>query len=376
MTEIQPQPSRITWGFVARVLIKAAVLFALVNLVFALVNPLPALRRVSIYNVLVPGRERLPYGETPASYNLSLDSIEAMFASHAISRPKAADEYRVILLGDSSTWGILLTNAQTLAGQLNAADLSIDGREVRAYNLGHPLMSVTKDLMLLDYALQFQPDAILWLVTLESFPLESQFSPPLVQRNPEPLRRLVLDHGLADNPDPIPELSFWDRTLIGQRRAIADWWRLQAFGWMWNATGIDQVIGEYDPVTNDLDADERWKGFAPPDALTETDIALDRLSIGAEMAAEQGIPIIVVNEPIFRATGTNNDIRYNVWYPRWTYDAYRGLLSDVAAREGWHYLDLWDALPPTEFTDSPVHRTPEGEQEIAAYIAEFVKNIS
>jgi hypothetical protein len=109
----------VSWQFALRVILKAAALFVLANLVFAWTNPLPALGRLSIYNVLVPGRERLPYGENPAaSYNLSLYSVEAMFSSHEISRGKPADEFRVLLMGDSSTWGYLLRPGDTLASAI------------------------------------------------------------------------------------------------------------------------------------------------------------------------------------------------------------------------------------------------------------------
>ena len=91
--------------------------------------------------MILPGRERLPYGENPAeSYNLNLYSVPAMFASDVVSRPKAADEYRVLLIGDSSTWGWFLENADTYAANINAANLtSADGRRIVAYNLGYPI---------------------------------------------------------------------------------------------------------------------------------------------------------------------------------------------------------------------------------------------
>ena len=79
------------------------------------------MEKVSLYNNLFPGRERFPFGETRKSYNISLYNIDAMFASHVINGTKKdEDEYRVILIGDSSVWGTLLTPEQTLAGQLNA----------------------------------------------------------------------------------------------------------------------------------------------------------------------------------------------------------------------------------------------------------------
>jgi len=78
-----------------------------VNIAFALVKPMPFLGRLSLYNRLFPGRLRLPYGDNPSQdYNLSPFNLEAMIASHEIAgAAPSADEYRVLLLGDSSVWG-------------------------------------------------------------------------------------------------------------------------------------------------------------------------------------------------------------------------------------------------------------------------------
>ena len=93
-----------------------------------------------------------------------------MLAAHELARPKAADEFRVLLIGDSGTWGWFLDNRDTLAGQLNALGMrSADGRRVVVYNLGYPVMSLTKDLLLLDLALEYDADLVLWPVTLQSF---------------------------------------------------------------------------------------------------------------------------------------------------------------------------------------------------------------
>src|SRR5512145_2772618 len=155
-----------TWLSILRVLIITAVMLVACNVVFAALNPIEALGRVSLYNVVLPGRERLPYGEDSAkSYNLSTYNIPAMFASHAVARPKADDEFRVIVIGDSGTWGWLLDNKDTLAGQINAQRLmTTDGKRVRAFNLGYPVMALTKDVLILEEALNYQPDLIVWPV--------------------------------------------------------------------------------------------------------------------------------------------------------------------------------------------------------------------
>ena len=65
-----------------------------------------------------------------SSYNLSLYNLEAMFASHEIAgQPKPADEFRVILIGDSATWGFFLAHEETLAAQLNRLDISAPNDE-------------------------------------------------------------------------------------------------------------------------------------------------------------------------------------------------------------------------------------------------------
>ena len=86
-----------------------------------------ALGHITLYNWLLRERERLPYGENPAeSYNLSTFNVPAMFASHRLQQPKAADEFRVLLIGDSGTWGWFLENEDTLAEQLNEMELQDD----------------------------------------------------------------------------------------------------------------------------------------------------------------------------------------------------------------------------------------------------------
>src|SRR5688572_25641466 len=192
-----------TWGFFVRVIAKGLILFALANLVFALLNPIPFIGKLSIYNLLVPGRERLPYGENPEeSYTLSINNLEAMFATHEVASSKADDEYRVLLIGDSSTWGFLLEPENTLAGRINAGNYqTADGREIVAYNIGYPTMSLTKDLLLLDYAMQYEPDMVVWLVTLESFPRDEQLESPPLQYNPERTRDLIERYNLDLNPD-------------------------------------------------------------------------------------------------------------------------------------------------------------------------------
>ena len=371
MTSVQKSHQSNTWAVIARVLIITLILFVSCNAIFALLNPMETLGRVSLYNVVLPGRERLPYGEDSAkSYNLSTYNVPAMFASHAVTRPKADDEFRVIVIGDSGTWGWLLDNKDTLAGQINAQRLrTTDGRRVTAFNLGYPVMALTKDVLILEEALNYQPDLIVWPVTLESFPRAKQIFPSIVQNNAPRVRALIERYQLNLDPnDPrFVDPDFLGKTIVGQRRNLADWLRLQGLGFSWAATGIDQAEpAEIKLRKSDFETDLSWQDFQEPATLTESDLAFDVLDAGLAMAGD--VPVLIINEPMFISQGQNSDLRYNSFYPRWAYDQYHDLLDSQAKANNWHYLDLWDSIVPAEFTDTPVHLTPNGVAELVQRI--------
>jgi hypothetical protein len=364
--------------FYSQVIFRALILFTIANLAFAFWYPMTAIGRISIYNHLLPGRQRLPYGENPdLSHNLSLFNLEAMFASHEISSGvKPIDEYRVILIGDSSIWGFLLPVEHTLASYLNSEGSVLpDGQRMRVYNLGYPVMSLAKDLLILSYALRYEPDLIIWPLTLESFPSDKQLSAPLIQHNPVSMQTLIGAYHLNLDPKS-PDFiypTFLDRTIWGSRRSIADIIRLQLHGVMWAATGIDQDIpDEYTPRMEDLSDDRNFHDLQPPH-LDEEDLAFDILAAGVAMAGE--IKILFVNEPMFVSHGKNSHIRYNFFYPRWAYDDYRRIMLQKSAAFGWHYFDLWDAAENSEFTNTAVHLTPLGTQQFAHQLTEAIYSL-
>lgn len=350
------------------VLLKAALLFVLFNSAFILISDVP-LGKPSLYNSLFPGRERFPFGETREAYNLSLFDLDAMFASHVLDgTKKTSDEYRVLLIGDSSMWGTLLTPEQTLTGQLNIHPITACGKTIRAYNLGYPTISLTKDLMILDQAKGYQPDRIIWLTTLEAFPTDKQFTSPIVANNARRVESLIdRYHLLADPNDPgLVRTSKWEQTFASQRRAVADLVRLQIYGALWASTGIDQIYPEdYERAQIDLEADTNFHDLSS----LENSLAFDVLDAGMSIAPNT----ILVNEPMLISNGANSDIRYNFFYPHWAYDEYRAMLSEHAAANNWNYLDLWDLVPMQEFTNSAIHLTPSGETQLAGAIATAIQ---
>ena len=349
-------------------LLKAALLFVLFNVAFIFMNDV-SFGKLSLYNIVFPGRERLPFGETPESYNLSLFDLDAMLASHVlVGTKKTPDEYRLLLIGDSSVWGTLLTPGQTLAGQINARNLAACGRTVHAYNLGYPTISLMKDLMILDQAKGYEPDMVIWLTTLEAFPTDKQLTSPIVANNAERVQGLIANYQLPlDAHDPaLVRPSTWDQTFVSQRRAVADLLRLQIYGALWASTGIDQVYPEnYERAQTDLEASDEFHGLSS----LEGELAFEVLDAGISIVPDT----ILINEPMLISDGLNSDIRYNFFYPRWAYDEYRTQLAEHAAAKGWNYLDLWDLVPAEEFTNSAIHLTPAGEALLADRIAEAIQ---
>ena len=249
------------------------------------------------------------------------------------------------MLGDSSVWGTLLKPEETLAGQINALHLqTCDGRTVRAYNLGYPTLSVTKDLMILDEARQVRAGCGLVAGDAGGVAAEKQLTSPLAANNPARLDALAESTGVVDPADPaIIRPDFWGRTILGQRRPLADLLRLQLYGVMWSATGIDQFYpAEYPPAAIDLDADESFHDRQPP-TLDETSLSLDVLDAGAKLLGD--VPLTVINEPILISDGQNSDLRYNFFYPRWAYDQYRALLAEQAASGGWTWSTAGTCCP-------------------------------
>jgi hypothetical protein len=355
------------------ILLKATLLLVLFNFAFILASGFP-LGKLSLHNKIFPGRERFPFGENQRGYNLSLFDLDAMFSAHVlVGAPKADDEYRVLLIGDSSVWGTLLTPEQNLAGQLNSQNISACGRKVRAYNLGYPYISLLQELMILDEALQYQPDMVVWLTTLESFPHDKQLTAPLVANSPERVKQLITKYQLPLDPnDPaVNHPTSWDQTFTSRRKDIANLIRLQLYGALWSATGVDQFYPEnYERAQTDFAADDTFHEIKPTDSLQDQ-LSLEILDAGLNAT---DLPMILVNEPILVSDGVNSDIRYNFFYPRWAYDQYRVMLAEYTSSRNQPYLDLWDLVPMEEFTNSGVHLTPYGESLLAEQVGEAIQD--
>jgi hypothetical protein len=244
---------------------------------------------------------------------------------------------------------------------------------MRFYNLGYPDFSLTKDALILSRAVRYQPDLVVWLVTLRSMPQLAQGEHALVRNNWQEICDTLPSLYVTTHSSDACQHENWSyrfTNLFSSRRDLADLVRLQLYGVMWGATGIDQHYPDtYEPLQKDFDKDDSFFKLQQP--LNKKNLAFNNFQAAKRHVGNT--PLIIVNEPMFISEGQNSDIRYNFFYPRWAYDQYRKLMPNIAAEQGWRYVDLWNIIPPGEFTNSAVHLSPTGSKMLAQRLAMEIK---
>lgn len=358
-----------------RVLLKALLLFGALNVLFAFIHPpLTAF-------VWRRDASRLPVIVEPASpsdafskngfQRTYITDLDLLFRSHIISaRPASDNEYRVVLIGDSSVWGVSLFPHETMAAVINAMNLkTCTGQHIAVYNLGYEFGSAPKDMIILSKALAYDPDLVVWFFSLVGFThrRERLF---FVTENKG--KQTAAETESTETPRDVPPSLqvFWQRTIIGRRQELSRIVRLNLSQWMLSILGTDvpdlreprpRASGKYssdDPAFFGIQPPARLSAYASFDVLNTAE------------AISQQVKMVYINEPIGR--GQLSGVRYNSYYPRWAYDQYRERMAAIAAEKNWIYYDLWDYLPPTDFSDTPFHHTPQGEQRLAQKIAEII----
>ncbi len=356
---------------IKRIIIKAIFILIIFNFGWILLTNLP-IGDLSLYNLLFEGRYRLPFGENPKrSYNLSLFNIDAMFSSHEINgKPTNEDDFNVVLIGDSSIWGIIQEPDETLSGLLNKR-FTEKYNKIVFHNIGYPSISVFKDLMLIDRVIEYNPDLILWFTTLEALPKSKQLDIPINKNNPRIANSIIEKYKLTELRkfyENYLESTFWN-----QRRNISDLLNLQLYGILWDATGIDQ---EYPETYNHAQRDfyepiEQYYGINPDDNIGDF-LGLEIMKKGIEI--NSGTDFILINEPILISEGVNNSIQYNYYYPRWAYDQYRLIMKEFTKKNGFAYFDFWDLIPQEKFTNSAIHLSKDAERKLAEEITFIVED--
>lgn len=356
-----------------RILLKALCLFVLTNALFAAINP--PIGSLLLFNHAIPGFRRFPliWATAEKAAPKEITDIDLLFGTHIVKLPKQDDEFRVFLLGDSSTWGSYLEPKETAEAQLNEMNLmDCSGRRVVVYNLGFNWPRATKDILILSEAVNYEPDMVIWSFSLINF--DSTRKPvDIISDNPERVYDLMDKYGvrLAEKKPQMPAETLWDRTLIGRRQqlGLAAELHFSAIGLFLLGTDDPSTFGPVADVNlMAVPDDQDYLGYKPPFSISDT-LYLDSIFVAKTLVGKT--PLVLVNEPIFiKSNGT--PLRYNAVYPRWAYDQYRVLMQNLANEQNWTYYDLWNIVPPEEFSDTWAHRRPTGERIVADELARII----
>lgn len=368
-----------------RVMIKAIVLLIICDALLIALRVPDAMDRWSIYRVFTPPTSRLGLAlqiGDPAWWTL-----DPLLEAHEIAQPKAPDEYRVIFLGDSATFCLYCPARESISQAFTDLGETIDGKQVRAYNLAYPGSDWLKDILILQHALKFEPDAIVWLVTAKG-----SGDQPLPQ---EPEAHLITRINAAELPALASEynLDTWET----RRYANADAWYQQSL-WTHGGRLRDWLVLMARTLRSaliqpgkDLTGDYLFPG--PPvtsqsirasaeinSSLPGYDVMPNRqwelLRAGRQMAREANVLLLIVNEPIYVGSGENSDINYNSFYERGLYDRFRTALAEFVAQHDLPYLDLWNMLPPEDFSNTSLHYNAEGNRRVAGEVMKGLQSLT
>ncbi|NDJ34787.1 MAG: hypothetical protein GYB64_08965 [Chloroflexi bacterium] len=361
-----------TWGEFAGALAKALILVAALNtmLLLAGINPVRELVRLNTYGILDDGRDRLTYPSDLPNGQLPVDA--QLFAHTIHYTDKGPDEFRVLVLGESGIAGWGLPDEHTFTAQLNDLDVQIEGRQLVAYNLAYPQPSAPRDAIVLDAALRYDPDLVVWFVTAASF--NNEPAPVGANRVFFNVNRPRLEALAAQHPD-----------LLGP------WMARQGANLLDDPPAWQQIVALTDQDLLPIWFNTLFYPILPPDlGVTDVMIAEEPLPERARYMADHpgyqqmpnltwdwlrvacrvDVDLLVINRPMWVA---DDEALYNPLYGRDLYDAYRAAMQAYTAEWGIAYADLWDLLPAQAYTDTALHTDRQGTLRLAEEVAAILE---
>ncbi len=362
-----------------RTLLKAFLIAGIINaaLVFSRVNIVREIITLNTWDLLDKGRSRLAY---PSDFQNGQLPLEALLAAHEISiRANNPDEYRVVLLGESGIAGWGVSDEQTVSAQLTAQGVMIGSQRVVAYNLGYPQPGVARDLLILDAAMPYDPDLIIWFVTpaaLDNDPDPTGANRVFYEINRERLHMLAGSYPLLEgwysqqSSLYLSEPAVWESLMgIRDQELLPIWLNSLFYPWVPPDLGVsDRRIG-LEPVPQEARYRDEDPGFTPmPNETWQI------LRVGCQRATNGGAGFLIVNEPISVGALGSSEINYNAHYQRALYDRYRLALAEFTRTHGVWYADLWDVIPAAHFTDTPIHADGQGYGILSAALADVMNN--
>ena len=315
-----------------RVILKALILFFVLNLLLTLFpNPsyfvfrqlLPKLNKFPIYAVYYDSQAKHGFGAR------NVFDVNVLFNTHLISyEEKPANQYRIILIGDSTV------RDGTLYPMIDQQECN--GKILHAYNLGYYGASATKDLMILQAAMKYSPDLIVWPVTSRTLSNEPK---DFALANSGDLVGLINAYGLSIPADQsLTGGSFFsgdDKIRLQTRLVI-------------NYAVLFPAIRSPQRIIQNAINDIKTNNAADQETLPVSGAYLFS-ALTAAPKIVGAVPFLLINEPRPSVVVTQTDFLQ-----------YRQELLSLNGEQHWIFLDLWSLVPDKDFIDK-IHRNADGE---------------
>jgi hypothetical protein len=299
--------------------------------------------------------------------------IDPALRQHEICWRDVPGETRIVVLGNSAIFGFPLPAEQSFSARLNA-QFDAAGTPAHVFNLAWIFTYFLKDALILERALAYHPDVIVYAVTLADM---SHLAPPPFEPIIEFLRANTdtVDAMAASPPPGLAEpleavRRYFDErrleVLAARRVNVGTYLRLLLNR---QARAIATALGAAPALPQPKTAGHRAVDCAKvtrQDRLFFEDFqSWNLLGDLAAIRARSGQRVLVINWPV--AHEPEGDC-YNGRYTNARLAEFNAWLAAETTRLELPYLDLSTLLPPSEFLDS-LHVSPGGHQQIADRVA-------
>jgi hypothetical protein len=320
-------------------------------------------------------------GEQPRLHQLGevrVFPLELLLRQHEVCwrAPATPDEKRIFAFGNSSIFGFPHSSENSAVGLVNT-EFDRLGVPAHLYNLGFVFTYQVKDAVILNESLQYEPDVIVYGVTLDDLRSAAPMPYPALNKFFEGNVRAVDRLAEASPPTLEEPIRLYQKALHDDSRAEALWLDLRRFGTFLRVRAADTAEAIRKLWFPDLPEpqptiDRRSANYDCRETMAHFNMWFARwgewnlLEYLAELKRERGIEVLVVNWPVNRQPRGEC---YNARYPTTALEQYTGWLERKTRSLGLPYLDLHDALEREDFVDS-VHPTRAGQQKVAARLIE------
>lgn len=289
-------------------------------------------------------------------------------------------EVRVGLFGNSAVYGFPLAAEQSLAEQVNQR-FAQSGTPAHMFNLGYVFTYMPRDMIVIEAALPYGLDVIVYAFTLADMThIAPPFYPPMLisffNTNVGTLERLVatppvgLEEPFGKMQPVVARNPSWKR-WVDQLRQIGLGVRLLA---TYHAEQLGRRLAVIPPVQPPTTGARRREYDCGK--TTEENQFLFRdwstwnvLASLDALRGREGVAVLVVNWPLAHEPV---DGCYNFRYTTALAEEFNAWMRSETDRLGLPYLDLHDLLPPERFFDS-LHLDADGQEQVAARIVDALR---